>query len=418
MIHFIKIPFKHFFAVATAGFSRVSALLMLILGSRVMESAEFGLFTILFIIAGMVSSVVSGGGDMWLNKFTHYHAAIEKKGSIINLYYLRTSLLLGLFFVPIAAIFIIQNASFLGFSAKALGYAITYGIILGLNEAIFAIIRSTNRVTIFFIIRDFVCPLSLIGILLFSKLHTSESFFLFASMILMAISILGISFLLWKQKYYLPKSSKKLSSLSVYMYTVSLIANNLSSRFLLGLDSLILTSLMPVSLIGYYRLCSQFAGGFNVVQHFSYLSLPWHFHKNSAHQSGTKAISEIKLQYKVLITSAFGALMALIAFSDILLEFFGAGQANLKIPFILFLIIRFGELLWGPMHEKLISTGKITEDMLANIWGIFAWLFVFLISYIFLTPLYAAVCGTLASSLVGQYMRLLALKVNRLKIFK
>ena len=409
--------FKSLFSVAMAGFSRLSTLLMLILGSKVMTPKEFGIFTILFIIAGMISAVVSGGGDMWLNKFTRYDRAIRKRGSIINRYYLRTSLWIGLFFIPIAGIFIFTEASFFGFSGKILGLAIIYGIIAGLNETLFAIIRSTNRVTIFFLIRDFVCPVFLIGILFFNRIGSAGYFFMVSSFFLGILSMGMLGFLLLKPKYYLPKSSKKLNNFSIYIYTFSLIANNLSSRLLLGLDSLVLTSFMPIALIGYYRLCSQFAGGFNVVQHFSYLALPWHFHRISDGQSGKKGSMEIKLQYKVLVGCSLAALILLAGGSGLILDFFLAQASELQIPFILFLIIRFSEVLWGPMHEKLISNGKITDEMLANVGGIFSWLFVFFISINFLTPIYAAVWAVAASSLAGQCVRYVILKAYGLNVF-
>jgi hypothetical protein len=410
MCYLVKKLLRSVFAVATAGFSRLSTLLILTLGSKFMSPKEFGIFTILFIIAGMISAVVSGGGDMWLNKFTRYDRAIHNKGSIINRYYLRTSLLLGLFFIPIAGLFIFTAASFFGFSGKVLGLAIIYGVIAGLNETLFAIIRSTNRVGIFFLLRDFLCPVFLIGILFFNSIGSTVYFFMISSLLFGGLSIIILGFLLLKAKYYLPKSSKKLNNFSIYMYTFSLISNNLSSRLLLGLDSLMLTFFMPITLIGYYRLCSQFAGGFNVVQHFSYLALPWHFHKTSDGQSSKKGSMEIKTQYKALVMCSLASLILLTGGSGLILDFFGMQAFQLKIPFILFLIIRFAEILWGPMHEKLISNGKITDEMLANIGGIFAWLFVFFIAINFLTPIYASVWAVAASSLAGQYIRYMVLK--------
>src|SRR3989304_4201186 len=56
--------------VASALASRLLVSLLLMVAARLLTPDRFGIFAVLTTIAGVVNAVVSGGGDMWLNRFS------------------------------------------------------------------------------------------------------------------------------------------------------------------------------------------------------------------------------------------------------------------------------------------------------------------------------------------------------------
>ncbi len=406
---------QHFLAVAGAGVSRLSTLILLLLGSQVMLPDEFGIFALLFMISGMISAIVSGGGDMWLNQFTRYHSASEGKSPFVSKYYLIISGNLGLFFVVSSVLAIILSIPLLGTTTQVIGFALLYGTICGINEAFLAILRTTNRVSHFFIIRDLFLPLLLTSLVILLKISNVRDFFAISSGIFGAFSLCMLAFFIKHEEVYIPKNKRlKFKMTSFFSYTFALIANNLSSRLAAGLDSIVLTFFIPLSILGHYRLCTQLANGFIVVQHFVFLALPWHFHSSSDRLTRGAGIKEIHYRHKLLMLSAFPILIFLILFSKEFLSFLGPEAVSLQTAFITILFVRFCDILWGPLHERLVSNGKIIEDIKANILAILIWLFVFSLYLQNSSPVTAACIGVACSSFSAQFLRYNILKKYKL----
>ena len=73
--------------VTSAVISRLSVFLVIIIAARLLTPNQFGLFATLSVIGGIVTALVSGGGDMWLNRFTaHMPAAFQPASSLWRVY--------------------------------------------------------------------------------------------------------------------------------------------------------------------------------------------------------------------------------------------------------------------------------------------------------------------------------------------
>ena len=72
----VKLPVL---AVLSAVWSRLGIYIVLVLAARNLPNDEFGVFAVLMAVAGIVNAMVSGGGDMWLSRFTWRSATQAKR---------------------------------------------------------------------------------------------------------------------------------------------------------------------------------------------------------------------------------------------------------------------------------------------------------------------------------------------------
>jgi len=405
---------EHGLATCAAAVSRLSMFLIVLINTQFLSPQDFGLFTLLMLTSNIVNAFVSCGGDMWLNRFTrHYHSS-KKRAPAVARFYLQISFGLA----GIVGIVALCFGLFLRQSFEGQGLAIALSLIwagsAGLIEAVLAILRTTNKIKRFFLIRDFVMPIILISAIFLLKIHTVSKFFMTASIIWIAVLLLLLIYIFRRSNLYFPRSilSWKTLGKGLISYTLKLILNNFSSRISNGFDALILAKYLPIDLVGKYRLGAQLANAFIVIQHFVFLALPWHLRATSSANEDHQGAKMVHARQIMLLLTALPALLILLFFAKPLLGLLGSGYQVIAIPICAFLLIRFSELLWGPQHEILISNNKIFADTVANLVGLGVGIIAFICAIQFLDPITSGVITAGLSSVVAQSIRFIALRIS------
>jgi O-antigen/teichoic acid export membrane protein len=200
-------------------------------------------------------------------------------------------------------------------------------------------------------------------------------------------------------------------------HTLGLIANNFSSRLINGFDTLMLSTYLPMSTLGRYRLVSHCSNALIVVQHFVFLTLPWQLRKPSIEsEHSKKSVRLIQAKQLMLLFSTLPVFLGIVVFSKPLLSLLGESYISMAIPLVIFIVIRYCELLWGPQHEVLISNGKSFFDTGANVCAIVFALFIFFIARCFLDTITSAILMAGLSSFVGQLVRYIIIKRQKLDV--
>src|SRR5436853_5875306 len=83
----------HLLATFAAIYSRLSFLFISFINIQLMSPEEFGVFALLMLITNMISAFVSGGGDLWLNRFSRYYHVEKKQIPMVSIFYLKFSLI-------------------------------------------------------------------------------------------------------------------------------------------------------------------------------------------------------------------------------------------------------------------------------------------------------------------------------------
>lgn len=366
-------------AVGSAAFSRIAILLIMIMNGKVMSQQEFGLFSILFLVAYVFSGAVSGGGDLWLNPYTDMTDAALKAPPKQAFAYLKISLTLTTVSIFVIALW---PSSWLDghFPLQAVKWSLYYGAIVGWNEALFAVLRATNRVKIFFALRDILCPLFLISIALATHHLTAIQFFQYATAIYGILCLFVMGYMKKNHRIYFAETS---SFSGLKRHTFFMIANTLMTRLITNIDVITLSFFMPLSFLGYYRIGAQIASGFTIVQHFTFLTLPWQLNAKNHEGSAGQNLNFIRQRQMVLLSSSTLACALIMGCAKPIVGFIyneTMMQHTLTTAFQVIVLLRYAEIVWGPSYALMISNNLTLRDNAIIMSGAFLWLCVFFAS--------------------------------------
>jgi len=410
-INFNSVSFlEHCFATAAAVVSRSFIFVITLYSSQVLSPDEFGIFMLVLLLSNCLAAIVSGGGDMWLNRFNSYSHTLYHKPPAITRYYLQSCLMLAALVIVCAGI---SAGYIVNYKVSSSYFAISFGMVwaafTGMTESCLSAFRSVRDLKYFFFIRDFLTPfVTFLGTVILG-IKTAADFFLISgiitsfSAVLIMYALKNILKINIFTGFTIPKKG-------ILLYTLSLVINNFTARLANSVDSLLLGWLMPLSVVGKYRMGAHFSNAFVVVQHFVFLALPWQLRSSVTPSLEEESNQELNLRNNILIISCILALILLIGLAKPGLQFLGEQYENYQLIFCIFLMMRFSEVLWGPQHEILISNNKIYEDTLANIVAIVMSLIVFGCGFNLLPPLSNTILSAGIGSLTAQIIRFLFLK--------
>ena len=166
-----------------------------------------------------------------------------------------------------------------------------------------------------------------------------------------------------------------------------------------------MASLVPLSVVGEYRVAAQLAIGFTVAQHYTFLGLPWQMRQIGALRNPGLGHSTVIWRQRSLIGMALAALIVLSIGAKYILILFGWRFQSLVPVLQLLLLLRFSDLLWGPQHEILVSNGRALEDAHVNMAAIAVWLAAFSTVKLALAPIGAAIVAAGFASVFAQGAR-------------
>lgn len=396
-------------AIAPALLSRIAAYLTLIVAARVMIPDEFGVFAVLSVVGGIINAMVSGGGDMWLNRFVTRRNVTQGQPPQLWLTYFAISVVVAALAMMIAGL-ATATIPALAEQSDAVLIAVFAFSIAGIGEALLAMIRASGRTTIFFGVRDVAAPLGFLALLLLIRPADAVGLFaVFAAVwgiILVSLGTYVFARMHWMVERIWMRASMMVP---VLKHTVLLMLTNLASRAANYVDILILLFFIGLTDLGEYRVAAQFAIGFIVVQHFVFLNLPYQLRDIGADTERSLIRQKLRDSQSVLIILAIVALLIALLAAEPLLLLLGARFADaVGIVQVLFLI-RFLELLWGPQHEVLVSNGLIKFDVGASLVGIGVWAATFTLIQIWIEPIQAAILATAIGVHTAHALRAVAL---------
>lgn len=401
-------------SIGSALVSRLSQYVVLVLVARLLPPEDFGAFALLAVLSAVVTAIASGGGDMWLNRFTWHDSVQAYRAPRVWRVYLIACVIAAAMALVLS---VAASLLFGGVYAKAAVLAFVAAAITGLSEALLAVLRASNFIGTFFLMRDILGPLAYIGMVLIVRPDTPEAVFglqmiLSLVMLLSPLLIIGLN-----AGTLLPVVRVRHNTWPwVVRHTLGLVLGNLSSRLALHIDVMLIGFFVSLSLVGEYRVAAQVAIGFIIVQHFFFLGLPWQIRDlGTASQPGRGFKGVLERQ---LLLNALGAvaLVVLWVAAEPLLGLLGDRFRSIAWVFRLLLVLRYVELLWGPQHEILVSKGRVEHDVAANLLSIIAWVACLLVLQPFTEPLKAAVVSNVAASMARngyRHVLLVRLQVAR-----
>jgi glycosyltransferase involved in cell wall biosynthesis/O-antigen/teichoic acid export membrane protein len=385
--------------------SRGANYLILIIAAWTLSADEFGIFATLWVVGSLAGAVVSGGGDMWLNRFSTPHLTHELRVPSIWLFYLSMSIALALI-AGAAGLIATTMVPALKVHAATVLLAILAFCAMGVGESALALLRASGRVSQFFAIRDLVAPLIFLAIVLLLLPEQAITIFAVFGGVWLTIAVIIIGWLILGDSTRTPRPAWRPQLVkSLLRHTGLMVMSNLSSRGLAYFDVLILTGFISLSEIGQYRVAAQFAIGFIVVQRFVFLSLPWQLRATGTEDVRRVARHRAAEQQRTLVLLSGVALALSVVLAGPLLSLFGERFVDATQFLQVLLIIRFTDLLWGPQHEVLISNGLVRDDALANVAGIGALTVVFWLALFEFDPVWAAVIAVAAGGVAAQGSR-------------
>jgi O-antigen/teichoic acid export membrane protein len=351
--------------LVSALISRLSVYATLIVTAHLLDPEQFGTYAVCLVAIGILSALMTGGGDMWLNRFTGELASTSGQAPRLWLVYFVVVLA-----VSLTLIVLVMTIEVIGLLHGPLA---DFGLItalisalIGCTEAILATMRAGGSIRLFFVSRDIVIPLSYLVLLLGFKPETTRDALL-VYLCLWGVAFLVVAFrLIWRAPTMLPATRPpRLAWFPALRHTFGLIYGNLTSRLAIYIDVLVLTTATSIVTIGEYRVAAQFAIGFMIIQHFVFLGLPWQMRSGRLGSDGAPGLAIL------LIATVGGAILFITATP--LLSLLGDRFAIMTPVFQILLVTRFVSLLWGPQHEILISNGLAIKDAHANVTSIAAW---------------------------------------------
>jgi O-antigen/teichoic acid export membrane protein len=399
---------------ASAIISRLSIYATLIIAARTLDSEQFGVYAVCMVIIGLLAALVTGGGDMWLNRFTGQIGVMT--GQAPRLWPVYFLVVLTISVGLLAVVVLVEVTELVPDKHKGIPLATAVAAVLsGVSEALLAIMRAGGSLRLFFLVRDIGSPLVYLGLLAFADVNTALDAMMLYVYLWGSIFFSLALRLLWRAPQMLPAIRPPLIALfPVTQHTVGLIYGNLTSRLATHADVLVLTSFVSIVALGEYRVAAQFAIGFMVIQHFVFLGLPWEMRYSRSRPSYFLGLSMVANRQRLLITlgALGGGLLWLGAMP--LLALLGERFVDVASIFRLLLITRFASLLWGPQHELLISNGLPTQDANANLASLGVWTVSFFSLQQAFGALDAAVAANVLSVAAAHIYRLRILRKHRL----
>lgn len=404
--------------MSSAVVSRLSVYLVLIIAARLLPAEQFGLFATLMVMSGIISALVSGGGDMWLNRFTWRTTTMRLRAPYLWRPYLTICIAVAVIIAAVGLVAVL--AAPLSGQVRVVAMVMLFGAVaVGLAEAGFAVLRASGLVTAFFAARDLALPLIYLVIMV-SLRPDSAAGVLTIHAGLWATALVLVGAVVWHRTPTHHRTARlgRRGRQHLLHHTIGLQAGNLSNRLAAQIDVLALTWIVTLGAVGEYRVAAQFAIGFAVVQHFVFLGLPWQMRQiGRTDTSATTAQSghgDVIRRQRILLVSSVVALVTVWLLAEPFLGFIAPRFADSAWLLRLLLLVRFTELLWGPQHEVLISNGLPQRDAAANLTAIAAWIIVFFALQSIANPIAAAGAATAAASLTGQVTRYYTIRTARL----
>lgn len=381
---------------------------VLILAARMLDPYGYGAYTYLMMVVGLINAAVSGGGDMWLNRFTFSVSTDAGRAPRIWRYYLATAAMISVAVLISAAAFLllVRNGAIQFGAVNQFYFACAVACLMavtgGVTESFLAILRAAGKVRLFFLLRDILRPVAFIAALLIIRPTSADGVFAILLFIWLAMLVIAGVVAAGQRTTLLPRARFHMRRwVRLWRHTLGLLFGNISSRLAVIIDAMVLTKIIGLADGGEYRTAAQFAIGFMVVQHFIFLGLPWQIHQ-TGDVKGLKAIED---RQRLLLALSAVALVVLGLGSELILSLLGQRFTDMAPVFVLFLAIRFSDLLWGPQHEIMISNGRAVEDAYANLIGLSTWIVFFGILWSVLPPVAAAVAAAALSSAAARIYR-------------
>lgn len=410
----MSFPFS-FLPLFSAIVSRVSAYAVLLIAAHLLVPDEFGMFAALITVGAIVNALVSGGGDMWLNRFVQKVAAHHGRAPVIWPVYLAICVSLAILTAIVTGFTALTIDAFAPHGAVVLTAMLAFSI-AGLAEASLAVVRATGRVTLFFALRDYFAPLGFLALAAALRPDSAQELFTIYGAVWSTALAGVLALMVVRRKSLLPGTRIRTRQWKIALrHSLGLMMSNLGSRLSVYTDVLVLTLLISLGQLGEYRVVAQFAVGFMVVQHFLFLGLPWQLRQTGTEEQRESAYAWVGARQRTLMILSVIALLLLLPGAEFLLSIFGERFVDAALILQLLLLARFVELLWGPQHEILISNGRIRSDAEANVAAIAAWFPAFAAALQALPPELAAVAAVAVGSFVGQGYRYRCLRREGLR---
>ncbi len=401
-------------AIVPALFSRSVSYLTLIVAARLMIPEEFGAFAVLAVLGGVLNALVSGGGDMWLNRFTTRIRVDKHHPPRFWSLYLIISLIVSAFALVLVGSAALAIPSLHAQSDTIIMTVIAFSL-AGISESLLAIMRATGRTILFFGIRDVFAPLFILVLLALLRPENAEGFFLIVAAVWLAILLLLATYVFLIARWAVDVGWLRHSLvIPVISHTGLLMLTNLGSRAANYIDLLVLLFFVGLAELGEYRVAAQFAIGFIVVQHFVFLSLPYQLRDIGTPKERSASRQRLRDSQSMLIAISAAAFLFVIISAEWLLALLGTRFVDAAFIVKAMFMIRFLELLWGPQHEVLISNGLVRFEVLASITGIIVWLIAFASVYRQFDPVTAGIIATGLGVHTGHMVRAATLTGNNI----
>jgi O-antigen/teichoic acid export membrane protein len=400
--------------IASAVVSRLSVYATLIVTARLMDGEQFGVYAVCLVVVGILSALVTGGGDMWLNRFTGELAS--QTGQAPRLWPVYFAVVSVISIALLAAVSLAEIADLFPERFGGLGLTtVAAATLVGMSEALLAVMRAGGAVRLFFVGRDILAPVSYLVVLIWLQPDSARRALFLLVTLWGAGFIAIISRLIWRAPLMLPAIRPPLGAWApVVRHTLGLIYGNLASRLSIYVDVLALTTVVTMTTAGEYRAAAQFTIGFMVIQHFVFLGLPWQMRRPHRHAVPSAGLAAVVQRQRVLILLAAtgGVVFWMAAYP--LLALLGDRFVAMVPIFRILLLTRFASLLWGPQHEILVSNGLPVQDAHANMVSLAVWCLVFGGLLTSLAPLPAIVIANIVAALALHLYRRWLLRRYRL----
>jgi len=401
-------------SIGSAVFSRLAIYGTLIVAARLLRPDEFGAFAVAMTFVAIVTAFVSGGGDLWLNRFARAKDLRRGIAPASWAVYLRVATALAAILSVLAILASLVGAP-IGVHGPLLAMTVIGASIAGIAESCLAIIRASGRVTLFFLLRDLTVPLLFLLLVVALHVDTALAIIWIYSLVWLGALLVVVGYFAVNMSGMLPVARRRYRLLKpAVTHTLGLIYGNFGSRLGASLDTIVLSALIPLAEVGAYRMVAQFSLGFIVLQHFLFLGLPWQLGRSARGSLSDTGLKEAARRQRLLIGLSIAAVMILISGRHWFLSLIGPQFVEFSNVFCLLMVLRFSEILWGPQHEILVSHGRVLLDAHANVVAVAAWALAFLVLSPLVPYVAAAVPAVGIASLAGQGARHYMIRSGRL----
>ncbi|HEX7007191.1 MAG TPA: hypothetical protein VF274_08630 [Alphaproteobacteria bacterium] len=392
-------------AVASAVASRSTVLAVMFVAARRLPPEQFSALALTLSIGGLVIAVVSGGGDLWLNRFAGVLRRSPVRAAELRGAYIVLSLALG---GGVAVLIAATTLSGLmpRYLAVALAIGLLGAVLAGLCETLLAVLRAEGRLVPFYLMRDVATSAAFLALILAFGHHTASRF-LWIFLAVWAVTLVAAWSIVARSRItrFSSASAFRWPYAKLGRHTAVLLYGNVSSRIAMTADVVLLSLLIDFARVGDYRLATQITIGFMVVQHFAFLTLPWQFRLSSRRAADDAPRLHVRNVHLRLIGVSAVALAALLYFAPSLLGLFHERFVDMTPVLSILLCLRFTNLLWGPQHETMVSRGLATEDGHGNVINLAVYLATFGLLLTVAPSLFAAVAAHIAAAFAAGFYR-------------